>query len=65
MPELPEIEAWVRGLDEPVSATPVLKAGPAHIATRHGSVARRMSAIRPSTAATAAGLGAIPTEYTA
>jgi formamidopyrimidine-DNA glycosylase len=33
MPELPEIEAWVRGLDEPVSATPVLKAGPAHIAT--------------------------------
>jgi formamidopyrimidine-DNA glycosylase len=33
VPELPEIEAWVRGLDEPVSATPILKAGPAHIAT--------------------------------
>jgi formamidopyrimidine-DNA glycosylase len=33
VPELPEIEAWVRGLDEPVSAAPVLEAGPAHIAT--------------------------------
>ena len=33
MPELPEIEAWVRELDGPVSATPVLRAGPAHIAT--------------------------------
>jgi len=33
MPELPEIEAWVRGLDAPVSAAPVLRAGPAHIAT--------------------------------
>ena len=33
MPELPEVEAWVRGLDGPVSASPVLQAGPAHIAT--------------------------------
>jgi formamidopyrimidine-DNA glycosylase len=33
MPEMPEVEAWVRGLDPLVSATPVLQAGPAHIAT--------------------------------
>jgi formamidopyrimidine-DNA glycosylase len=33
MPELPEMEAWRRQLDEPVSAAPVAKAGPAHIAT--------------------------------
>ena len=33
MPELPEVEAWIRGLDGPVSASPVLQAGPAHIAT--------------------------------
>src|SRR5688500_1095118 len=33
MPELPEMEAWRRGLDEPVSAAPIAKAGPAHIAT--------------------------------
>jgi formamidopyrimidine-DNA glycosylase len=33
VPELPEIEAWVRGLDPLVSAAPVLRAGPAHIAT--------------------------------
>src|SRR5436309_14244532 len=33
MPELPEMEAWRRALDEPVSAFPVEKAGPAHIAT--------------------------------
>ncbi len=33
MPELPEIEAWVRELDAPVSAAPVESAGPAHIAT--------------------------------
>ena len=33
MPELPEIEAWVRELDAPVSASAVLRAGPAHIAT--------------------------------
>jgi formamidopyrimidine-DNA glycosylase len=33
MPELPEIEAWSRELDGPVSATAVLRAGPAHIAT--------------------------------
>ena len=33
MPELPEMEAWRRELDEPVSAFPVEKAGPAHIAT--------------------------------
>src|SRR5437899_6294208 len=33
MPELPEIEAWRRALDDPVSAFPVAKAGPAHVAT--------------------------------
>src|SRR6266567_2641688 len=33
MPELPEIEAWRRALNDPVSAFPVAKAGPAHIAT--------------------------------
>jgi formamidopyrimidine-DNA glycosylase len=33
MPELPEVEAWVRELAPLVSATPVLQAGPAHIAT--------------------------------
>jgi formamidopyrimidine-DNA glycosylase len=33
VPELPEVEAWVRELDEPVSASPILRAGPAHIAT--------------------------------
>ncbi|MBV8479500.1 MAG: Fpg/Nei family DNA glycosylase [Actinobacteria bacterium] len=33
MPELPEMEAWRRRLDGPVSAFPVVKAGPAHIAT--------------------------------
>ncbi|MGI9111767.1 MAG: DNA-formamidopyrimidine glycosylase family protein [Gaiellaceae bacterium] len=33
MPELPEVEAWTRALDGPVSASPVLRAGPAHIAT--------------------------------
>jgi formamidopyrimidine-DNA glycosylase len=33
MPEFPEVEAWRRALDEPVSAFPVEKAGPAHIAT--------------------------------
>jgi len=33
MPEFPEMEAWRRQLDEPVSAFPVVKAGPAHIAT--------------------------------
>jgi formamidopyrimidine-DNA glycosylase len=33
MPELPEVEAWVRELAPLVSAAPVLKAGPAHIAT--------------------------------
>ncbi len=33
MPELPEIEAWRRALDGPVSAFPILKAGPAHVAT--------------------------------
>jgi formamidopyrimidine-DNA glycosylase len=33
MPELPEIEAWRRALDDPVSAFPIVKAGPAHIAT--------------------------------
>src|SRR6476469_5276382 len=33
MPELPEMEAWRRELDDPVSAFPIAKAGPAHIAT--------------------------------
>jgi len=33
MPELPEVEAWRRALDGPVSAFPILKAGPAHVAT--------------------------------
>src|ERR1051326_7229092 len=33
MPELPEMEAWRRQLDGPVSAFPVTKAGPAHVAT--------------------------------
>jgi formamidopyrimidine-DNA glycosylase len=33
MPELPEVEAWVRELDPLVSAAPVEQAGPAHIAT--------------------------------
>ena len=33
MPELPEMEAWRRVLDEPVKAFPIVKAGPAHVAT--------------------------------
>jgi formamidopyrimidine-DNA glycosylase len=33
MPELPEVEAWVRELDPLVSASPIERAGPAHIAT--------------------------------
>jgi formamidopyrimidine-DNA glycosylase len=33
MPELPEVEAWRRALDDPVSAFPIAKAGPAHVAT--------------------------------
>jgi formamidopyrimidine-DNA glycosylase len=33
MPELPEVEAWVRELDPLVSRSPVLRAGPAHLAT--------------------------------
>jgi formamidopyrimidine-DNA glycosylase len=33
MPELPEVEAWVRELDPLVSRAPIDKAGPAHIAT--------------------------------
>ena len=33
MPELPEMEAWRRELDGPVSAFPIERAGPAHIAT--------------------------------
>jgi len=33
VPELPEVEAWRRGLNEPVRAFPVEKAGPAHVAT--------------------------------
>jgi formamidopyrimidine-DNA glycosylase len=33
MPELPEVEAWVRELDPLVSASPIERAGPAHVAT--------------------------------
>jgi formamidopyrimidine-DNA glycosylase len=33
MPELPEVEAWRRALDPLVQASPVEKAGPAHVAT--------------------------------
>jgi formamidopyrimidine-DNA glycosylase len=33
VPELPEMEALRRALDEPVRAFPVMKAGPAHVAT--------------------------------
>jgi formamidopyrimidine-DNA glycosylase len=33
MPELPEVEAWRRALDAPVSAFPIERAGPAHVAT--------------------------------
>jgi formamidopyrimidine-DNA glycosylase len=33
MPELPEVEAWVRELDPLVSRSPVARAGPAHLAT--------------------------------
>jgi formamidopyrimidine-DNA glycosylase len=33
LPELPEMEAWRRALDDPVRAFPIEKAGPAHIAT--------------------------------
>jgi formamidopyrimidine-DNA glycosylase len=33
MPELPEVEAWVRELDEPVSSAAIQQAGPAHVAT--------------------------------
>src|SRR5438132_12086318 len=33
MPELPEMEAWRRALDDRVAAFPIAKAGPAHIAT--------------------------------
>src|ERR671938_2105109 len=33
MPELPEVEALRRALDDPVRAFPVAKAGPAHVAT--------------------------------
>jgi formamidopyrimidine-DNA glycosylase len=33
VPELPEVEAWVRVLDPLVSAAPIERAGPAHVAT--------------------------------
>jgi formamidopyrimidine-DNA glycosylase len=33
VPELPEVEALRRSLDDPVSAFPIARAGPAHIAT--------------------------------
>src|SRR5262247_1482259 len=33
MPEFPEMEAWRRQLNDPVSAFPIVRAGPAHIAT--------------------------------
>src|SRR3954467_8893572 len=33
MPEIPEMEAWRRALDDPASAFPIARAGPAHVAT--------------------------------
>jgi formamidopyrimidine-DNA glycosylase len=33
LPELPEVEALRRALDDPVRAFPIVKAGPAHVAT--------------------------------
>jgi formamidopyrimidine-DNA glycosylase len=33
VPELPEMEAWRRALDDPVRAFPIERAGPAHVAT--------------------------------
>src|SRR6188472_4172054 len=33
MPELPEVEAWRRRLDEEVKRYPIDRAGPAHVAT--------------------------------
>src|SRR5438552_13604415 len=33
MPEFPEVEALRRSLDDPVRASPIEKAGPAHVAT--------------------------------
>jgi formamidopyrimidine-DNA glycosylase len=33
MPEFPEVEAWRRALNDPVSAFPIERAGPAHVAT--------------------------------
>jgi formamidopyrimidine-DNA glycosylase len=33
VPELPEVEAWRRALDGPVSAAAIERAGPAHVAT--------------------------------
>src|SRR4051812_5373144 len=33
MPEIPEMEAWRRALDDPASAFPITRAGPAHVAT--------------------------------
>jgi formamidopyrimidine-DNA glycosylase len=33
MPEIPEVEAWRRALNDPVSAFPITRAGPAHVAT--------------------------------
>src|SRR5918992_6344655 len=33
MPELPEVETWMRELDPLVSARPIARAGPAHVAT--------------------------------
>src|SRR5947207_15768688 len=33
MPEFPEMEAWRRALNDPVSAFPIERAGPAHVVT--------------------------------
>jgi formamidopyrimidine-DNA glycosylase len=33
VPELPEVEAWRRALNDSVSTSPIAKAGPAHVAT--------------------------------
>src|SRR5207302_916258 len=53
MPELPEVEAVRRALDEPVRAFPIERAGPAHVATLktidpplHGLEGRRLAGAR-------------------
>ena len=57
MPELPEVEAWVRELDPLVSRSPIEKAGPAHIATLKtaDAAARPSSTVGASRARAVAG----------